>query len=333
MRADRLLSIMMLLQARGRMTAPELAEELEVSARTICRDMDALSAAGVPVYGIPGRAGGYALLDSYRTTLTGLTEGEVRALFMLSVPAPLKELGVSRELQGALLKMAAALPGARQGDEARVRGRIHLDSTWWFQGGESLPHLPTIHDAVWQDRRIYMQWRAQFGPPQAVEQVVDPYGLVAKASVWYVVCAWEGRIRAHRVSRLLNVRLLEERFQRPADFDLAAFWRAWCAEFEVSRPTYPVRARVAPHLISELPAIFGEGMRESITQAGPPDAEGWTTLELPFESLWAARDRLLDFGGAVEVLEPEPLRLSMVDYAQQILNRYEAGDSGKIDAV
>ncbi len=326
MRADRLLSIIMLLQARGQMTAAQLAQELEVSKRTICRDMDVLSTAGVPVYGVPGRAGGYALLDSYRTTLTGLTEGEVRALFMLSIPAPLKDLGVGQELKAALLKLAAALPGARQDDEARVRQRIHLDSTWWFQGGESMPHLQTIHEAVWQDRRIRIQWRARFGPSYPIEQVVDPYGLVAKASVWYVVSAFEGHVRARRVSRLLDVHMLDERFERPAGFDLATFWQAWCAEFEASRPYYPVKARVAAQLLSDLPRVFGEQVREQIAQAGPPDAEGWITVELPFESLWAARDRLLGFGGAVEVLEPEPLRLTVIDYAQQILKRYQAGD-------
>lgn len=145
MRADRLLSLLMLLQIRGRMTARELAKELEVSERTIYRDIDALSIAGVPVYGEPGPEGGYALVDSYRTNLTGLTEGEVRALFMLSIPAPLADLGVSHELRAALPKLSAALPNARRRDEERVRQRFHLDSTWWRQGEERVPHLQTIH--------------------------------------------------------------------------------------------------------------------------------------------------------------------------------------------
>jgi predicted DNA-binding transcriptional regulator YafY len=326
MRADRLLQIMMLLQARGQLTAAQLARELEVSSRTVCRDMDALSAAGVPVYGIPGRAGGYALLDSYRTTLTGLTEGEVQAMFMLSIPTPLKELGVSQELRAALLKMAAALPGSHRHDEVRVRQRIHLDSAWWFQGDESVPHLHTVHKAVWQDRKIRIEWLSRSGHEQTIEQVVDPYGLVAKASVWYVVCDIDGHIRARRVSRLLDVQTLDEGFERPADFDLAVFWQAWCTEFENSRPTYPVKARVAPQFVQELPWFFGERIRERIEGAGSPDAEGWITMELPFESLWAARNRLLDFGGAVEVLEPEPLRLNIIDYAQQILKRYQADE-------
>jgi len=148
----------MLLQIRGRMTARELGKKLEVSERTIYRDIDALSAAGVPVYGEPGPEGGYALVDSYRTNLTGLTKGEVRALFMLGIPAPLADLGMSQELGAALLKLSAALPDARRHDEERVCfcQRFHLDSTWWRQGEELVPHLQTIHQAVWQDRKLHL---------------------------------------------------------------------------------------------------------------------------------------------------------------------------------
>ncbi len=322
MRADRLLSMLMLLQARGRMTAQKLAEELEVSERTIYRDIDALSAAGVPVYGERGPEGGYALLDSFRTNLTGLTEGEVRALFMLSIPAPLTELGVSRELKAALLKLAAALPDAHRHDEARARQRFFLDSTWWFQGEEPAPHLQTVHQAVWHDRRLLVTYRLPFAIE--VEHVVDPYGLVAKAGVWYLVYASNDRVRAYRVSRLLDVRLLDKSFERPADFDLAAFWSEWCAEREKGRSHYPVTVRIAPNFISYLPRHFGETIRHAIARAGPPDEEGWITLQLPFERLEAARDRILGFGGAVEVLEPRALRKSVLDFATQIVALYGA---------
>ena len=320
MRADRLLSLMMLLQARGRMTATKLAEELEVSERTIYRDMDALSAAGVPLYGEPGPEGGFALLDSYRTTLTGLSEGEVRALFMLSIPAPLAELGVSQDLKAALLKLSAALPDARRRDEERVRQRFHLDATWWHQNDDSPPHLQTVHQAVWEDRKLYLTYRTWAVP--AIEHLVDPYGLAAKAGVWYLVCAAGGRVRVHRVSDLLDARLTDESFARPADFDLVVFWRKWCAERERSHSSYPVTVRVAPDFVPVLPWYFGERIHALIAQAGPPDAEGWVTLELTFESLWAARDRLLSFGRGVEVLEPYALRRSILDYASQIVDLY-----------
>jgi len=322
MRADRLLALLMLLQARGRMSARALAEELEVSERTIYRDIDALSAAGVPVYGEPGREGGFALLDSYRTNLTGLKEDEVRALFMLSIPAPLAELGVSQELKAALLKLAAALPAGQRHQEERVRQRIHLDPTWGGEQETSLPHLHTIHRAVWQDRKLLVTYLR----PWAVEteHLVDPYGLVARAGVWYLVYGRKGRVRIHRVSALVDVRLSGERFERPADFDLGAFWREWCAELEESRSDYVVTVRVAPDFVPLLPWYFGEQIRDRIAQAGPPDAEGWITLELPFDRLETARDRILSFGRGVEVLEPRGLRASILDYANQIVALYGA---------
>lgn len=320
MRADRLLSILMLLQARGRMTAQKLAEELEVSVRTIYRDLDALSAAGVPVYAERGRNGGCALLDSYRTTLTGLTPDEVRALFMLSIPAPLAELGVSHELKAALLKLSAALPDAHRHDEERVRQRIHLDSVEWFQAVEPVPHLQTIHQALWQDRLLLLTYYLPF--QTRVDRLVAPYGLVAKASVWHLVCASDGHIRVHRVSQILDARLTDESFDRPDDFDLAAYWKRWCAAVEADRLHYPVTVRVAPSLIPYLPQFFGQHIQATIRDAEPPDAEGWITLILPFENLEDARDRILAFGRAVQVLEPQALRESVLDFATQIVALY-----------
>lgn len=321
MRADRLLSLLMLLQARGRMTAGRLAQELEVSERTIYRDIDALSVAGVPVYGEAGPAGGYALLDSYRTNLTGLTEGEVRALFMLSVPQPLTDLGVSQELGAALRKLSAALPSARRGDEQRVRQRFHLDAVSWDQVEESAPHLAIIHQAVWQDRKLHLAYRI-YPLAVRVEQTVAPYGLVAKAGVWHLVYGLKGALRVQRVAALLDARLSDESFARPADFDLAQFWREWCAARDVSRVHYVVTVRVAPAFVSELPIYFGDPVRDQIARAGPPDVEGWLTLQLSFESLEAARARILGFGRGVEVLVPYALRRSILDYAEQIVALY-----------
>jgi predicted DNA-binding transcriptional regulator YafY len=320
MRADRLLSIMMLLQARGRMTAQELAGELEVSVRTIYRDLDALSMAGVPVYAERGPGGGCALLDSYRTTLTGLTQDEVRALFMLSIPAPLAELGVDQELKAALLKLSAALPATRRQVEARVRQRIHLDSEGWFEAREPVPHLRTIQQAVWQDRRLQIVYQLRF--EAQAEWVVEPCGLVAKANVWHLVCAREGSIRVYRISRVLDARLMDEVCERPADFDLAAFWQDWCAAAEENRPTYPVTARVSPEFVHWLPYFFGGTISEEVARAGPPDVEGWVTVTLPFESLEDARDRILGFGRAVEVLAPVALRRTVLDHAAQIVSQY-----------
>jgi predicted DNA-binding transcriptional regulator YafY len=304
------------------MTARQLAIELEVSERTIYRDIDALSAARVPVYGNRGPEGGYALLDSYRTNLTGLTHDQVRALFMLSIPAPLNDLGVSQELKAALLKLSAALPETHRADREKTQQCIHLDSTRWFEDNEPGPHLHTIHEAVWQDRKLVIKRRLHWGYPSEIEQLVEPYGLVAKSNRWYLVCAREDRIDVRRVSHLIDVRMTEETFQRPPDFNLAAFWQLSCAEFESSRPYYLVLARIAPHFVHSLPRYFGNRIRDAVARAGPPDREGWITLELPYGSLEAARAQILGFGGAVEVVEPESLRWSIIDYANQISGRY-----------
>ena len=320
MRADRLISLLMLLQARGRTTARELAEELEVSERTIYRDIDALSAAGVPVYGEAGREGGYALLDPYRTSLTGLTAGEVRALFMLSIPEALADLGMSQELKQALLKLSAALPPGRRADEEHVRQRFYLDTAWPDQEGGPVPHLQTLYQAIWKDRRICLTYRPL--PPVEVEQCVDPYGLVAKAGAWHLVCARQGGMRVHRVSDLITVSLLDETFERPEGFDLGDFWKAWCAERAQMQAVYPVNVRISGEMVPFLPMYFGEGIKAKIIQAGPADEDGWITLELSFESLEAARDRLLAFGRGMEVLSPRALRENILDYAAQITALY-----------
>ena len=322
MRADRLLSIMMFLQARGRMTAQELAGELEVSVRTIYRDLDALSMAGVPVYAERGPGGGCALLDSYRTTLTGLNQDEMRALFMLSIPAPLAELGVDHELKAALLKLSAALPAARRGVEERVRQRIHLDSVGWFEAREPVPHLGTIQQALWQDKRLAIVYQLRF--EARAQWVVEPYGLVAKANVWHLVCGRDGFPRVYRVSRVLDARLSDGTCERPADFDLAAFWQEWCAAAEENRPTYPVTVRVQPDFVPWLPYHFGRAFGEGDALAGPSDADGRLTVTLTFESLEDARDRILACGRGVEVLAPTALRLSVFDHAAQTVSLYSA---------
>lgn len=326
MRADRLLSLLMLLQGNGIMTARELSEELEVSERTIYRDVEALSIAGVPVYTERGPGGGVTLLESFRTNLTGLTTDEVQALFMLSIPAPLAQLGVTRELKTALLKLAAALPEAYRQDQERSRQRIHLDSSWWFQADEAVPHLQVVQQALWEDRLLQLTYQSYFGAK--IEQVVSPFGLIAKTNVWYLVYAWEGIIRALRVSHIIDVVVLPETFKRPDDFNLVAFWDDWCKEFEESRSLYPVIVRVSPALLPQLAGYFGDRIHINLVHAGLPDAEGWVTITYPFDSFEAARTRLLGFGRAVEVLGPEPLRRSVIDFAQQISDFYSQTQSG-----
>ncbi len=322
MRADRLIALLMLLQTRGRMTAAALAAELEVTERTIYRDLTALSASGIPVYSERGPGGGIGLVEEYRTTLTGLTPDEARALFMTSVPAPLAQLGVGQELKTALLKLSAALPESRRSEESRTRQRIHLDSTWWFQSDEAVPCLEAIRQAAWQDRRLRLTVRLDFFNA-TIEQEVEPYGLVAKASIWYLVHGRSGGIRVTRVSHIVRAEMLAGSFSRPDGFDLPAFWGKWCSEYE-GRPAYQAVVRVAPDLLRTLPLSFGERIREAIAGTRP-DPDGWTRMTLPFESFFAARSHLLGFGRAVEVLAPEALRKSLIDFAEQIVGFYKPG--------
>ena len=327
MRADRLLSLLMLLQSRGKMSARELAAELEVSERTIYRDIEALGMAGVPIYSEQGREGGFALVDRYRTSLTGLSEGEVRALFMLSIPAPLAELGVSQELKAALLKLAAALPDARRGDEERMRRRFYLDAVGWEQVETPTPHLKVLHQAVMEDRRVRLKYRPVFSGE--IEQLAEAYGLVAKAGDWYLVFAHGaeggGRIRARRLVEFVNVQLTGETFTRRPDFDLEAFWKTWCAERLEERTRFRVCLRVAPYALEVLPIYLGSSAREALAHAGLPDTEGWFTLNVTFDDLETARSRILGLGGAIEVLQPDILRLSLTDFAAQIIQRYRQG--------
>jgi predicted DNA-binding transcriptional regulator YafY len=321
MRADRLLSLLMLLQTRGKTSAPRLAAELGVSVRTIYRDMEALSTAGVPVYSERGPEGGCALLDSYRTTLTGLTEAEVRALFAISIPEPFEALG--QDMKTALLKLAASLRTRQRGIETTTHQRLLLDTTGWFQAQHAAPYLSTIWRAIGEDRTLRLVIRLESFDAH-IERTVMPYGLVAKAGVWHLVCAWRDQLCVYRLARLAGAQLAEETFVRPADFELAVFWKEWCTAYEANTPYFPVVARVSPALASILHYYFGERAHHILADASQPDDDGWVVVSLPFESFEAARERILGMGRAVQVIEPEALRLSVIDFARQIIAAYSA---------
>lgn len=328
MRADRLLSMLMILQARGRVTAEALADELEVSVRTIYRDLDALSAAGVPVYAERGPGGGCALLDSYRTTLTGLTDAEVQALFVMSLPAALVQLGLGPEIKAAMLKLSAALPAGRRQDEAWVRQRIHLDWSGDARGHEPVPHLPLLKQAVWEDRRVRLVHRLSSGPGMvSLERLVDPLGLVTLAGDWHLVCRAGGRLRVYRVAGLLETTMTGEVFERPAGFDLAAFWAEWRAERRGSHGRYAATVRVLPHAVPWLPLMFGAAVQDQLETAAGDG--GSIVLTLSYDGLESARGHLLGLGAAVEVLEPLPLRLSLADYAAQVAALYGKAPAGQ----
>src|ERR1051325_7154818 len=230
MRADRLLSIMLLLQIYRRLTAGELARRLEVSERTIHRDMEALSTAGVPVVAERGAGGGWALVDGYRTNLTGLNGEEIQSLFAATPSRLLSDLSLDKAADAAHVKLLAALPESSRSLAEYARERIHVDSAGWGGAEERAPHLRTIQEAVWQGRRLFIAYARGCESPDA-ELEVDPLGLVAKGGVWYMVAAVGGDARSYRVSRVRAARLSEEAAARPEGFDLAAFWDASVARF------------------------------------------------------------------------------------------------------
>ncbi len=319
MRADRLLSILLLLQSRGRMTAGELSSHLEVSERTIYRDLEALGMAGIPLYSEHGPGGGYALLDSYRTNLTGLTESEVRTLFLSGVYAPLADLGLADALEVALLKLSASLPEAQQRRAERMRQRIHLDAIPWFQTREAVPHLQDLQEAIWEDQQVRITYRRSDG--QLREYTIDPYGLVAKSNIWYVVGHRDAGMRVFRVSRIQTLTITAENFERPVDFDLAAYWGEWCQQFERSLQRWPVTLRISPELIHNLTGLWGAWVRP-LLESAPPDERGWRQITVNYDTLDGAYRDILVLGGQAEVIDPPELRQQVIDIATSIVNFY-----------
>jgi len=322
MRADRLIAMLMLLQAHGRMTAQELSERLEVSPRTVYRDLDALSASGVPVYAERGPNGGCELLERYRTNLTGLTESEVRALFMFTVPNLLTDLGANKASEAAMLKLTASLPAPFRKDADEVRAKLHLDAAGWFQVKDPIPYLSLLQDAVWQERRVRMEYRR--GDGRWVKRLVDPYGLVAKTSVWYLVgLIYGGMPMVYRVSRIQSAELTESRFVRPAAFDLAAFWQEWREKFEQEQAVFPVTLRVHPEGVTALTHQLGEGVMQLVLAAESMAQDGSVVIELKFASVEDACQKLAGMGTAVQILAPDSLRRHMVNHAKLLLTLYD----------
>lgn len=323
MRADRLLSLMLLLRARGRMTAQDAARHLEVSERTVYRDIDALSAAGVPIYTQPGTNGGIFLDENYRISLTGLTRPEVMSLFVSSGIGPLDDIGLSRAVEDTLLKLFAALPSVHRQEVERMRQRLYIDPADWFQLVEPTPFLHTLQQAVWEDRIVGADYERALG--QFVDCMLEPYALVAKANTWYLVGnRVGGGMRTFRVSRFRDVRLTDDRFERVSGFDLEAFWKASCRDYEEDMrqifPPYPAKVRVHPDVLW---LVFDGLVARQFNQVGPPDPQGWITLDVVFASMEDAVMRALGLGTYIDVLEPDELREWVVEVARTIVDYHE----------
>ena len=302
MRATRLVSLLLVLQLRGQLTAAELAAHFEVSVRTIHRDLEALGAAGVPVEAIRGPAGGYRLAGGYRTKLTGLTAAEAEALFV--APAPAAELGLGGVLTNARLKVLAALPTELQERASRAERYFHLDTRGWFRAEDTVPHLPALAAATWQGKRLNARYREG---RKVVQRTLDPLGLVLKGGAWYLVARRSAGMRVYRVSRFASVHVRDEGFQRPEEFELGAFWEEWSRTFEQSLPRVEVKLRASELARRFLPAAQqGDG----------------GVYVVGFQSLEAAFRELLKFGPDAEVLEPVQLRARLAATAREVAALY-----------
>ncbi|WP_437664190.1 helix-turn-helix transcriptional regulator [Sorangium sp. So ce1182] len=331
MRADRLLSLMLLLQqAKSRqLTAEELARRLQVSARTIYRDLDALSSAGVPVYAHRGPNGGIALLEGWQTSLTGLTQPEVHALSAVAAPGALADIGLSAALESGLIKLSAALPVVQRSAAEHARQRLHVDSSGWFQGREVVPHLDVLREGVWQDRKVWLAYRDFDG--EASERVVEPYGLVIKAERWYLVAGTERGPSVFRGARVEGARLLEERFERPAGFDLATCWKEWCQRFGERRASYVATLRVTEAGEEALRRSRPRGEHERWGQ-GTRGRDGARTVTVDFERESIAVSQIIGLGRGAEVIEPAALRARLEAIARDLGAVYGARDAARVAA-
>jgi predicted DNA-binding transcriptional regulator YafY len=298
MRASRLVSILLLLQSRGRMTAAQLATELEVSVRTVYRDVESLHEAGIPMYGDAGHRGGYRLVDGYRTRLTGLNAPEAQALFLSGLPGPAAELGLGPVLAAAQLKLLAALPPGLGEQAGRIRARFHLDAPGWYAAPDEVPLLPAVAGAVWHGRVLQLRYR-RWKEPTDVDRRLEPYGLVLKAGRWYLVAA--PGPRTYRVDQILELRVLEEEFGVPEGFDLARYWQGYLADFRAHLHRADAVVRLAPSVVARLPA--GARLCDAAAETG-----GWVRAVVAIESVEQACREFLALGADIEVLEPPALR-------------------------
>jgi predicted DNA-binding transcriptional regulator YafY len=269
----------------------------------VYRDLEALGAAGVPVYTETGRYGGARLVDGWRTRLTGLTTEEADSLPLLGMPGAAAELGLGTVLAATQLKVLAALPPELRSRAARVQERFHLDAPGWFHRGEGVPHLATVAEAVWSDHRLAIRYQRG---DKAVERTIDPLGLVLKAGTWYLVASHRGQPRTYRVSRIDAADLLEERFTRPDGFDLAERWAASSTEFERTMQNVQVRLRIREERAWLLDRALDPVARRACTTQ--PEGDGWLVASFAAESVEIALPQLLQLGDAAVVLEPPELR-------------------------
>jgi predicted DNA-binding transcriptional regulator YafY len=302
------------------MTSRDLASRLEVSERTIHRDMEALSGAGIPVIAERGSGGGWSLLGDYRTSLTGLNEAEIQSLFLTKPAKLLADLHLEKAADGALLKLLASLPSTfRQGAE-RARQRIYVDVSGWSRREEAVPFLPVLQEALWMERKLAITYeRGENSEP--VERLISPFGLVAKGSVWYLVGAVDGNVRTYRVSRISNVEVLDEVAPVPVEFNLAEYWEQSASTFKSGVPKYLASFWVSPAIVLRL-GFAGRFAR--VQETDETDARGWKKVHVGFDVEEMACEYAVSFGPNLEVIEPLTLREKVIAMTRATLEFYTA---------
>ena len=298
------------------MTSRSLAEQLEVSERTINRDMEALSAAGVPVYAERGLHGGWRLSEQYQTKLTGMKKEELMSLLLSNQDHVLLDLGIRKHYESAFQKLLASSPDSIRKDAELVRSRIHIDGAGWSPSQDSLTCLTTVQDAVWSERKLSIQYQREH---KIVDRIIHPLGLIAKRSVWYVAAEAEGEMRTYRISRLLDAKILEETFDRPADFNLAGFWESSMSEFKKNLPSYPAVLYIEETLVSRLARERYVRIINTV-----PYKESCLKAEVQFDTLESACEIILSYGPSIRIHRPRELRERVLLQAKQITALYES---------
>ena len=316
MRAGRLISLMIRLQARGRFTAAEMARELEVSVRTIYRDIDQLSAVGIPMITERGCNGGFKLVDGFRAQLGPLTQTEAETLFLSALPSAAAELGLADQMESARSKLLTALPGGAK--TQRFGARFHIDTKGWFRASEPVALLPTIADAVRRSQWLKIRYATD---SHAATRRVGPAGLVLKGGIWYLVAQQAEAFRSYRVARISEAEVLAAHLH-PADFDLPAYWTRTSRDFEVRSYRSSATVRLSPRGRSVL-ELLGPYVTQSVTKtAGVPDRQGWVCCRIPLENADFGIRELMRLGHDVEVISPRSLRMQMTKTLRRMLRNY-----------